>query len=330
MPTVLVVPGLLAHAKDALAQSPLFEIARLASSPIVERQGIDAALCAACDLSADLPTAPLAALGAGVAPADDVVVHADPMTFVVGHADVVMAGRVDDLTGPEAARIVVELNRHFATDGMQFVAPRSDRWFAHARDLPTLAVPTLDQALGPGLRENLPRGAGAPTWNRWHNEVQMLLHEHPVNLEREARGAAPVNGFWFWGAGRVADLPQASLAKAFATTTREGDVARGLGIRAGVQVADLPSRFDEIAISKSGTTVVALSPRDAAALDAFERDWLAPAAAALRRGSIDALEVVTDGHGAAVTWRAVRPNAMRRVIARVAGAAFDIPGSRPS
>ena len=39
---------------------------------------------------------------------------------------------------------------------------------------------------------------------RWHsilNEIQMVLHEHPVNEAREGRGEPPVNSVWLWGAG---------------------------------------------------------------------------------------------------------------------------------
>ena len=36
---------------------------------------------------------------------------------------------------------------------------------------------------------------------RLQNEVQMLLHNHPINAGREARGALPVNSFWLSGCG---------------------------------------------------------------------------------------------------------------------------------
>ena len=52
----------------------------------------------------------------------------------------------------------------------------------------------------------MPRGADGGTWKRWQNEIGMLLHEHPVNVEREANGNVPVNGVWFWGGGRLADV----------------------------------------------------------------------------------------------------------------------------
>ena len=54
--------------------------------------------------------------------------------------------------------------------------------------------------------------AGGTPWlpgERWlrrlQNEAQMLLHAHPVNLARMARGALAVNSVWIHGAGAPAD-----------------------------------------------------------------------------------------------------------------------------
>ena len=59
----------------------------------------------------------------------------------------------------------------------------------------------------------LPQGADALLVHGWVNEIQMLLHEHPINAAREARGALAVNSLWLWGAGRLVQ-PAASLGQA--------------------------------------------------------------------------------------------------------------------
>lgn len=38
-------------------------------------------------------------------------------------------------------------------------------------------------------------------WYRLLTEIQMFLHDHPVNQSRQANGAYPINSFWFWGGG---------------------------------------------------------------------------------------------------------------------------------
>ena len=58
-----------------------------------------------------------------------------------------------------------------------------------------------DEALGSELKNLLPT---PNVWQRYLNEAQMLLANLPVNLARAARGEAPVNSVWFWGAQAVA------------------------------------------------------------------------------------------------------------------------------
>ncbi len=38
-------------------------------------------------------------------------------------------------------------------------------------------------------------------WYRLLTEIQMYLHDHPVNLDRQDKGLYPINSFWFWGGG---------------------------------------------------------------------------------------------------------------------------------
>ena len=39
------------------------------------------------------------------------------------------------------------------------------------------------------------------------NEIQMVLHEHPVNARRVDMRAAPINALWLWGFGRLDAAP---------------------------------------------------------------------------------------------------------------------------
>jgi hypothetical protein len=61
------------------------------------------------------------------------------------------------------------------------------------------------------------------------------------------------------------------------------------------------------------------------ALAAVSSAWLAPAVRALEDGEIGLLQLVADGHGAAVTWRAARPTAWARIAARFDRRPFRIP-----
>ena len=47
----------------------------------------------------------------------------------------------------------------------------------------------------------LPSGDDTALHRNVLSEVEMALHEHPVNLAREAAGKQPINSLWLWGGG---------------------------------------------------------------------------------------------------------------------------------
>jgi hypothetical protein len=49
----------------------------------------------------------------------------------------------------------------------------------------------------------LPAGEQAAGFRKLQSEIEMALHDHPVNVERELGGQQPVNSLWLWGGGSV-------------------------------------------------------------------------------------------------------------------------------
>jgi len=60
----------------------------------------------------------------------------------------------------------------------------------------------LWRAIGMPVRGLMPAGEGGRTWTRRLNEVQMMLHEHPINAARAATDRSPIDSLWWWGEGR--------------------------------------------------------------------------------------------------------------------------------
>jgi len=52
----------------------------------------------------------------------------------------------------------------------------------------------------------LPSGEIAADFRRLQSEIEMALHDHPVNVERQLRGSQPVNSLWLWGGGHAPEL----------------------------------------------------------------------------------------------------------------------------
>lgn len=77
------------------------------------------------------------------------------------------------------------------------------RWYATHESLAELATASLDRVVGRGIDRWLPDRRTGRSVRRLQSEAQMLLHTHPVNAAREARGELAVNSFWLSGTGRT-------------------------------------------------------------------------------------------------------------------------------
>jgi hypothetical protein len=96
----------------------------------------------------------------------------------------------------------------FESEGYTMAWGAALRWYAAHDALQGLATASLDRVIGRNIDAWLPRQREAKPLRRLQNEVQMLLHAHPLNDAREAAGALPVNSFWLSGCGaRQAEQP---------------------------------------------------------------------------------------------------------------------------
>ncbi len=132
------------------------------------------------------------------------------------------------------------LNRHFGADGIEFCAPAPSRWHLRARArTPTLVTEPLAHALlNRSIKHHLPQGADALAWHRVTNEAQMILHTHPVNAAREARGELVANSVWLWGGGT---LPARCIRPPYTSAWGGGHLTRALAVAAGIAHHDLPA-----------------------------------------------------------------------------------------
>jgi hypothetical protein len=152
------------------------------------------------------------------------------------------------------------------------------------------ASPRIRPRPSPGrtLEPFLPQGDEARDWRRLINEAQVLLHNHPLNMAREAAGRPTANSLWPWGAG---SLPGRATAPA-ARIEASHPLAIGLARLSGVPALPTPERF-EIAVPGRLTFLqdleLAAQGLDDAAwrtgLTELETRWFAPLLAALKAGN---------------------------------------------
>ena len=103
------------------------------------------------------------------------------------------------LSADESRAFCEAANAHMREDGVRLHFVDSARWLVTCDRPIEVLTERPDWIIGELLRPNLPRGRDARLVERWMNELQMLLHTHPVNSAREERRLPPVNLVWLWG-----------------------------------------------------------------------------------------------------------------------------------
>lgn len=239
-------------------------------------------------------------LGEGNDPADAYWMRADPVHLQPDRdALMLFDASALELQSAEAAELVADCNRLLAQDGLELLAPAPDRWYLRAQAPIALTTTPVAAVAGRYIGERLPAGPDAGRWMGLMTELQMLLHQADANARREERGALPVNGVWFWGAGPLPSRFEAS----WRTLAADEPVARGLGRAAGASVHDLPNTADRLVVD-GATLVVLTAPAEALragdiagwrqALDRLERDWFAPLLARVKAGALTTLSIDTE------------------------------------
>lgn len=109
------------------------------------------------------------------------------------------------LDAAESAALLATLNEHLAGSGLVLHASSGGGWLCSCPPDLQFGATEPSDALGQNLRDVLPTGRDAVRVRAVVNELQMLLHEHPVNDRRAARGQPTVNSVWLWGLGATAE-----------------------------------------------------------------------------------------------------------------------------
>ncbi len=176
-----------------------------------------------------------------------------------------------DLSPADSEQLARSLKPLFGDAGFLLEATTPSRWYLRCpggATLPAFAAPQA--ALGDDVARHLPEGEAGRRWQHILNEAQVILHNHPLNVERVRRGVPPVNSLWFWGAGmlpdwvrttartivsgdeivhalaRLAKIPvESTLAGAFAATTADSRILVDADATAGVAVEDALQRIQQ-------------------------------------------------------------------------------------
>jgi hypothetical protein len=111
--------------------------------------------------------------------------------------------RLDEAASRDLLAVVAPL---FTSEGFDVHWGATERWYLEHPMLATVPTASLQRVVGRNIDAWLGSGPALRLLRRLQNEVQMLLHEHPLNQAREAHGLLPVNSVWLSGTGATQPL----------------------------------------------------------------------------------------------------------------------------
>ena len=149
----------------------------------------------------------------------------------------------------EAHALIAALNEKLGNDKMHFYPGVRYRHICkikgHDDTLLANCTPPHDIPDKP-IAEFLPQGTGSDLLRDLMERSEVVLKEHPVNLERQARGDIPATMIWlFWGSGQILEMPPFKQVYGLGAAMTSGvDLLRGLAQMANMDVLDIPGVTD--------------------------------------------------------------------------------------
>ncbi|MBS0200754.1 MAG: phosphoglycerate mutase [Proteobacteria bacterium] len=203
------------------------------------------------------------------------------------------------LSAEDSAAFVAALQPLFGDAGFALDVTSPDRWYLRMEagsPLPEFRDPA--EALGTDLGDDIDTTPQHRRWRTLESEVQVVLHNHPVNQQCARRGLPPVNSVWCWGGGV---LPQ-SVERVDGWTLASRDPSVRILAAASGGGDELPSAWTLPERDTAFDLHRVVKP------EAVIKDWLVPATEALRQGKLRLLMLdFADG----LRWRLERQQKWR-------------------
>ncbi len=226
----------------------------------------------------------------------------------------------------QLAELALDFQRSFGDSDRQLLPLDSGDFLLFQPAIPPVLTTEPTMLARVDLAASLPKGVGAVALRRLGGEIEMWLHEHPVNRARAHRGELPVSTLWLWGGGEPAHEPtQAGRDPPTIMATGSDPYLRGLLRLCGGETQPLPEQSEApfgYSRSRSSVTVVEVGRMlstdshwaDVDALAELDRRFVAPAVQALLRREVERVSLVANDRRLLLTardglrfWRRPRP-----------------------
>ena len=235
--------------------------------------------------------------------------RADPVYIQPNREQLVLLGNSGlDISLQDAERMVNDINSTYHDTAWQIAALTPRQWILEQDAVEQIQTHALNEVVGKNINSFLPAGAEEKKWRALMNELQMFLHAHPVNQQRQMQGLPVVNSLWFWGAG-VLPAPVTDSDKSFIQCWSGETISLALSRLNNVPRRDLPEKAEDwlkqaispghhlLVIEQLFNDIVKSDPLEWwQSFNEFVEQWLTPLVAAIKQNTLEQINLVdSDG-----------------------------------
>jgi hypothetical protein len=194
----------------------------------------------------------------------------------------------------EAQSLVDPINQYLKGSGHAIERATPSRWYLLSETLITPAVPTLQEMQRRAVGGVLTDSRIAPEWRRLMNELQIVLHQQPVNAERDRHGELPINGVWIHTGGAV-ETYEYRVSRVITRSSHARVLGTDLGLYWAEELTEpvAPPDGGDILVFDESLAVPTSYRARRTVLESMEARWFRPAFLWLRQRMIS--EIVIDG-----------------------------------
>jgi hypothetical protein len=258
----------------------------------VKQDSVDGLLCDLFGVSTEdgVPYAALSWLADTGSVADKDLLRIDPVHL---HPDMEYVLLFDsqhfELGAEQAAELVDALNEFLRAEGWHIEAPCAERWYLQGVNNGSTGYTPLKDVVGENILPHMPSGDLQDKWRQILNELQMLLHIHPVNEQREQQGVYTINGVWPWGNASLRQVAKTDFRVCYGDAPLLLGLSVYCGVTCGSEVVDILNKGKTLVYLEEMRefSIVALQEY----LRILEEDWLQPVSEKLRRGELDEVKL---------------------------------------
>ena len=206
------------------------------------------------------------------------------------------------LTQHDALELAGEINNLLKPYNLELEIPCPTRWYLKLNEDCHLKTKPIDSVIGENILSSMPTGDDKINFGQLMNDIQMTLHDLPINISRVEEKKLSINSVWLWGYGKLPDILNRNWSFVYSNEI----LSEGLSMLSATPFSKLPQGFNDIKDKESEyINLIVVSDFDkfrhyydfdewVEMLMDYEINWFTPIFEALKAKDIDEITIETD------------------------------------